>query len=581
MDTPSARAPHGDEGFALVAVLGALAVLSLFLLGSLAFAMEGMPRSREDQDGKAALAAAQAGVDDYLSRLNVNGDYWRTTDSTNTAYTTGLPVPGTGTTNGSFTYRLLSTEAEVLDTGQLRLEVTGRSRGETRKVTAAMQPVGFLKYVYYTDVEAIDPALYSQGARARVDGSDGYSCQGGKTCTYHTDPPVMEAMCSRYYYSGRTTDLTYTSSSSQPYWVYNPHFNSWTKMTDTRSVQLRDGCRNPQWLTGDVVDGPLHSNDALQITGSVLFKHPSTESSWADTHTPAPPSETQRWWGSGTPDSTGHRPIFYPPVALPDSNTQLLNVATSVGCVYTGATKITFVDGSMKVRSPNTTTINRSVCFDPANRANEQTITPIPPVIYVQPSTGSCTGVGYPIPNETANLGNNPSHVCTNGNAYVSGRLQGSTTVGAENEIVIVGNTTYKNGTSGGDVLGLVANKNVWVYHPVRDTGSTTCTPYPHCRGENLLTASQEVHDIQAAILSVRHSFLVQAVEYGAQVNAGGQKLNVTGAIAQKFRGPVGHTTRPSGYLKNYVYDKRLLTIPPPYFLKPKQSPWYVAKLTG
>ena len=36
-----------------------------------------------------------------------------------------------------------------------------------------------------------------------------------------------------------------------------------------------------------------------------------------------------------------------------------------------------------------------------------------------------------------------------------------------------------------------------------------------------------------------------------------------------------------SGYVKNYVYDPRLLNIPPPFFLQPKQAPWRVAKISG
>jgi hypothetical protein len=51
--------------------------------------------------------------------------------------------------------------------------------------------------------------------------------------------------------------------------------------------------------------------------------------------------------------------------------------------------------------------------------------------------------------------------------------------------------------------------------------------------------------------------------------------LTVNGAIAQKFRGPVGQFgSSPSGYIKNYNYDDRLLYRSPPYFLDPVQSAW-------
>ena len=74
---------------------------------------------------------------------------------------------------------------------------------------------------------------------------------------------------------------------------------------------------------------------------------------------------------------------------------------------------------------------------------------------------------------------------------------------------------------------------------------------------------------VEAAILSVAHTFGVQNYQYGG--NRG--TLTVTGAIAQKFRGPVG--TGPgtgsvtTGYGKNYSYDERFRYSAPPKFLSP------------
>ena len=58
-------------------------------------------------------------------------------------------------------------------------------------------------------------------------------------------------------------------------------------------------------------------------------------------------------------------------------------------------------------------------------------------------------------------------------------------------------------------------------------------------------------------------------------------ELNVEGAIAQKFRGPVGTgggSGINSGYLKNYVYNDRLRYREPPYFLDPVQAQWRIAR---
>jgi hypothetical protein len=55
----------------------------------------------------------------------------------------------------------------------------------------------------------------------------------------------------------------------------------------------------------------------------------------------------------------------------------------------------------------------------------------------------------------------------------------------------------------------------------------------------------------------------------------------VFGAIAQKFRGPVGTfigSTRHTGYAKNYVYNDELRYRSPPFFLDPLQAAWRVVR---
>ena len=59
-----------DQGVALPMVLGTMLVLTAFLFSSLALALKSMNPARGDQDSKAALAAVQAGIDEYISRLS-------------------------------------------------------------------------------------------------------------------------------------------------------------------------------------------------------------------------------------------------------------------------------------------------------------------------------------------------------------------------------------------------------------------------------------------------------------------------------------------------------------------------------
>ena len=90
------------------------------------------------------------------------------------------------------------------------------------------------------------------------------------------------------------------------------------------------------------------------------------------------------------------------------------------------------------------------------------------------------------------------------------------------------------------------------------------------------LTGAQSNPTINAAILAVNHSF---TVPYWQRGNALGT-LAVTGAIAQRFRGPVGTNsggTVVTGYAKSYSYDQRLKYLSPPKFLDPVASAWGVA----
>ena len=152
---------------------------------------------------------------------------------------------------------------------------------------------------------------------------------------------------------------------------------------------------------------------------------------------------------------------------------------------------------------------------------------------------------------------------------YVSGTYTGSVTIGSAKDIIVAA----PNGSSNGDlvrlddsvVMGLIADNYVRVAHPVSSgTNVTTGT------GRRTMPSVR----IDAAILSLQHSFIVDNWFCG---NALGN-LTVNGAIAQKFRGPVG-TTAPTGYIKDYEYDDRLRYRSPPFFLDPVAASWKVARV--
>ena len=168
-------------------------------------------------------------------------------------------------------------------------------------------------------------------------------------------------------------------------------------------------------------------------------------------------------------------------------------------------------------------------------------------VIYVD--NVSCTG-GY---DRTPDYTSEPSGC---GTVYVKGTYGADMTIAAANDIIVNGNLQRADDSL---LLGLVANNFVRVYHPVSGCSNAT--------------GSLSNLTIHAAILALQHSFIVDNWSCGNQLGT----LTVDGAIAQRFRGPVG-TTGPTGYIKNYVYNDRLRYREPPFFLDPVLSSWRISR---
>ncbi len=265
------------------------------------------------------------------------------------------------------------------------------------------------------------------------------------------------------------------------------------------------------------------------------------------------------------------------------------------GCLYTGPTQFTFAaNGTVTIKSPFTkmTRIGNAAASvgsapdecgkitDLQSPAGATIPVPENNVLYVQnvpavsgdvnywapsatPAKFSCTstasnkgrrgwtfdGVGYPVADEVA--ADPTPYACRAGDAFVSGRFKGAATVSAENYVFVVGDITYVDAKE--DILGLVGNNAVWVFNPLDSSK------------EPLLGKNRTIN---AAILSVAHTFQVQNYSRGGKRG----DLTVLGAIAQKYRGPVGTTSGGSinnGYVKAYTYDERFKFKAPPKFLNP------------
>jgi hypothetical protein len=451
--------------------------------------------------------------------LNQNGNYWTYSKANlppdgNLAFKQYVAVPGPSN-QGTFAYAA-NTSTIAVD-GTIKLTVTGKVNGVTRTVYATVRRRSFLDYLYFTDYETKDPALYDTSS--------------GDPFT----PAQAQVKCALHYYEARDPACILISFVSQ-----------------------------------DTINGPLHSNDAIHISGNPTFNGP-VSTSW---NGPA----AKRWTGAGSPSFVNAGdPAYKPALTMPPSNSALRAAADGTvggtGCLYTGPTQVTLNStGTMTVVSPFTKSTNAG-CGPGAG-------IPLPAngVIFVQnvPSTAGdpnyTNGCPYPIKNgytyppglPVPVAGDLYTYGCRDGDVFVSGTLKGQLTVAADHNIVIVGNTKYNSGTTSNDVLGLIANNYIQVFHPV-DCGNSG----------NGCNAAGDITNpiIQAAMISLQHSFIVPNYDSGGTFGT----LTVTGAIAQKYRGPVGTFSGGvivTGYAKAYTYDSRLKYLSPPLFLNPIQSAW-------
>jgi hypothetical protein len=538
---PNRRRRIRDErGFTMLLALYVLVITTLLLGAAYVAVLSDTGPARTDLDQKRAYAAAQAGIEQYDYDLNQNPNYWEgcptpsgtigAADSGSTESYADTPIVASTAPSGTTacsTSNFIGTmiEATTLTggasnpaAGTFRIASTGTSNNISRTIVAQYKRDSFLNFVYYTDYETTDPAAL----------------------------PGDPTDCNRHY-----TDVPGRGSD----------------------------CGGPiNFISADVINGPLHSEDTLAICGTPTFGRTAADSiqaaGFADESNCG--GGAAPYYGAvlkGTYTSTA------PSLTPPPTDGQLLNVAQTAGTVYTGTTTIALTGTTATVTNAN---LNNGTPTS-VNLANTNG------VIYVQSAQSPICAENYTPFSANSTYGANLG--C--GNVYVSGYYNMSLTIASDNDIIIAGNlwpgssaTNYATTTgalggtpTGSALLGLVANNFVRVEHPVSSNRGTTAFS---CGSDANVTSGtyQTLNNpyIYAAILSVDHSFIVDNYDCGASPGT----LTVFGAIAQLYRGPVGTGTSSAstGYAKNYTYDDRLAYAEPPYFLNPISVAWNVQHQT-
>ena len=528
-------ANRDDSGFAMLTVL--LAMVILTLLGSvlLANGLSALPLARHQQDFNAALGAAEAGVDDYIARLNQNYNYATSPDS-NTAFTNFVPVAAGSPS--SYTYAVDTSQLAV--SGGITLSVTGRTGKVTRTVRVGLRPYGFLDALSQTDYNLVDPNLL----------------------------PVLG-------------DVQKTMDGCR--------WRAWEPGPGPGGLGPASGCKGlyNYWVTGNVLDGPMQSNDDYYLNGTPRFN---------DTVDSGDPSAARAPYWQDPANGAGDAPVFAagPPngqhfITLPPSGKSLQSKTTpgaaGTGCLYTGPTAITITGATMTVLSPDTKLTN-------VNCVGTNVPLPVNRTIYVQ----DIPGVGDPNYGPCMITVNWSGDACGQGDAFVRGNLTDELTVVADNNIILTGNVTYDSFTATGPrrVLGLIATNSVLVNHPVTQTGCAggTADSAGWCNVTGTVAFGSDNYavpltnpTINAAMLSLQHSFSVLNFDKGLTTGLGAVRLK--GSVAGKFMDTEGTFDSSTGLLihgydVDYGYDKRLRNggLVPPNFLDPAATFWHRISFT-
>jgi Tfp pilus assembly protein PilE len=521
-----------EDGFTLMVALGVMLVTSLLLAAAFEASRGDIQLSHRNTVQKQAYYAALAGIQEYEYHLQANPDYWETCSTPSKEVPGQKELPGQEvgehyeikllvastapkefkecSTTSPFASMIQSSGVEA---NTFRIESIGTAGNKavassyaTRALVATFHVVGFLNFIYFTQYEDGDPALYG----------------GPKEC--------------ENYYPKRV------------------------------SLGINGKCTTIEFADGDTVEGPMHTDDATDICAPAYFGRKE--------HNPPDTVQINNgvYSGCGNPNGT-----FYTAsgkyekgeeLLTPEGDTTLGTYVKEGGEEFTGVTHIV-LNGSL-----NTMTVTTR--WPATGKIEPKTVAwPTNGLVYVRASENEKTPCTYAYNDKTEETDNatevSKEEYC--GNVYVSGTYSKPITIAAEEDLIINGNIyptsvkTLGEEPTGTDTLGLIAGHYVRVYHPLTST---------NCGSAANGKESLENPWIYAAILSTNHSFAVDNYECGNPLG----KLNVYGAIAQRFRGVVG-IVEGSGYIKNYKYDERLAVDEPPYFLNPINAGWKVARETA
>lgn len=312
-----------------------------------------------------------------------------------------------------------------------------------------------------------------------------------------------------------------TVSQTVTNYLQTDNYARYIWFTDSESYQGT----NVWFWDQDHLNGPTHTNGHFNIKGNPIF---GGEVRSVDDYF--------RYFNNGTNINSSN--LSNPPHDLPDFQDTVtlgsdsINMPTQALSLRAAST-----NGGLRLTGNTTIRLNSNGTMNITNTS----------YYNANCNTGCtkkcckdcCTMTNQPPPGNGALFVNS-------GNLDISGTLSGRLTAGASGDINVTNNIIYANnprlpGSTSTDTLGLISEGDVMI-------------------SKNAPTNLE----IDASIMALNTSFMLEDWWTGGARGT----LSVFGGIIQKQRGPVGTfngTTKVSGYSKDYNYDGRLLSSPPPF----------------
>jgi Tfp pilus assembly protein PilX len=522
-----------EEGISMIIVIGILLVTSLLLVAAFTSSQGEIRLTGLDTNSKKAYYAAQAGINDYLYHLTRDSNYLSYCTSPSPANpalnqagstTNRATIPGSVGEKPEEQYAIqllpaasapvgnkkcdVNNLAETMieqtgaAAGTFRIQATGYAGGETRSIVATFKNVNFVSYVWFTKYETFDPVAYGE---------------------------PIKSQCGAF----------------------------WPKRPEGRGECTATNF----FVTGESVNGPVHTEDHAGICGEPVFgRNASDRIEFGSRGEQAGEGfSNEGCSGSANPKFVGtHIPVKeVPELEPPPGDEELQHIEGR--SEYANETEIVLKGNTMKITHGGVSEEN--VPFPKAH------------LIFV---SGGCSKAYSP-------FGPKPGYTedATCGNVYVRGEYSESLTIAAQNDVIINGNLIgphNSEGTPTGTVmLGLIANNFVRIYHPLSGSRGTS---QGSCGTSKNAAAPPDLNEpvIDAAILALKHSIVVDNYDCGSATLG---HLNINGAVAGLFSNGMtgvfeGGGSIVNGYPYNLKYDSRLLVEEPPHFLNPIRAAWII-----